>query len=206
VGLAKSPVVIVIDIPPEEEKKKRKREEGDDPEDHEDTNDESTISQIIKKIDELNAVAGAYEGREIQAIAASLKTLAAELEKEDNKSLRKKGLEQDKKVPRQEQRKTTVQVGTSTRGTNTQTSTTCDAGTQTLAWHHTTRPPTVGSLERVKSFSDFEAVAGLKWEEAVFKNVEVKVGNPLDTPHHTVKCVLVEPKDRGMNLSIGSQR
>jgi hypothetical protein len=60
----------------------------------------------------------------------------------------------------------------------------------------------VSSLEGVVSAEDFEPLANLPWEEDLFKNVEIKVGNPLATPHDTVKCVLVEPKDKAMGNSI----
>ena len=79
---------------------------------------------------------------------------------------------------------------------------TAEAGTQTEAWNRGGKGATVGSLSRVKTLADFEAVAGLSWDASVFTNVEVKVGNPLDTPHDTVKCVLVEPQDPRMDASI----
>jgi hypothetical protein len=228
--------VEVIDIdPPEEEKRKRKRKEGEESEDSEGSSSdlevdphaeywqEMTILELAEKIDELHAIVGEKDRWEIQTITASLMSLAKVLEKEAGKSFRQK-IGQERKMPRQEERENIAPAGTQASGTgkHTQTTTTCEtgtqtdaenitgkaapqtveAGTQTAAWHHTTKPPTVGSLEGVKCFEDFEAIARLKWEEAVYRNVEVKLGNPLDTPHHTVKCVLVEPKDPEMNLSI----
>jgi hypothetical protein len=207
-----------------EEEKKRKRGGGNSADSDDNDSDgtpgdpaggfglEMTVMTIIDKIAELNAAVGAQAARgEICKITEALLTIANELGHLAGKSFRDKVTQDLSFSQRPKQRKTSAQEtcqtcqtrAESVKKTAAQTKTkTCDAGTQTTVWNHGAEVATVGSTKDINSFADFKAVADLKWDQAAFKNVSVKVGNPLNTPHSTVKCVLVDPGDPDMTFSI----
>lgn len=153
---------------------------------------QETMCQILEAIKDLDKEISKSSNtkREIKVTADLLRHLGAKLEREDVSfffgevaSLRDQVAGA---IPRQEP--------------SAKASTTIS--TQTCAWHREGETATVGSLAGIRSLREFQAVADLEWEEPVFTNVLVKTGNPLETPHSTVKCVLIEPQDRSMNHSI----
>ncbi|CAH1107115.1 unnamed protein product [Psylliodes chrysocephalus] len=58
------------------------------------------------------------------------------------------------------------------------------------------------SLEGVDDYKKFAQLAENDWEDTLFTNTEVVVGNPISTPDASVKVVIVEPEDPDMNASI----
>lgn len=180
---------------PEEEAGKRKRRDSP-----------SGSSIVAHNIMELVSMALSLESVVLDNVRPDLQVLKAAQQLADlAEGLLKADVEdylndtsarKEARVARKPEPKKSATIGTQTE------STTCDAGTQSEAWTRKGPPPTVRTLEGLNSLTDFLAVADLKWEEEVFANVEVKVGNPLTTPHETVKCALVELKDPKMDSSI----
>jgi hypothetical protein len=218
-GVAKTPVVAHVDLVDmectTEDEKKRKRGEGDSDsdEDSDDSYDdpadiglESTVIHIVDKIADLKeALDSKVAMGEIFMISNMLSILANEPGEETAKLFKEKMMTQ-----RPNQRKKSAQETCKTCQTRAMTveaeakkkKTTCNAGTQTEVWNRGAEVATVKNTNEINSFIDFKAVADLKWDKAAFKNVSVEVGNPLNTSHDTVKCVLVDPGDKDMTYSI----
>jgi hypothetical protein len=179
--------ILDLESSPEEEIGKRKRKDGDDFRQL-----ESLITKImanIKTLETLVAENGGSNTTGVPAVSATLSALAAKVEQTNIKAI----LEEATALAKQETKVSKLATSSVQTG---------EAGTQTEAWYRKGKTPTVGSLEGIKSFSDFAAVADLKWEDAVGRGVRVLKGHPLETPCDTVKCVLIDPKDQGMKLSI----
>ncbi|CAG9761260.1 unnamed protein product [Ceutorhynchus assimilis] len=69
------------------------------------------------------------------------------------------------------------------------------------AWNKT-REDTCTSLEGINSYEDWKKVSEKKWDEKLYANTELQLGNLLNSKDSTVKVVLVEPSDAKMENSI----
>lgn len=84
--------------------------------------------------------------------------------------------------------------------TQTAEKSTSDVGTQTDPWLPDNDLLT--TLGEICTLGDFSLVETKLWDDTLYKNTEIKVGNPIDTPDSTAKVVMVEPKDPDMTKSI----
>lgn len=96
--------------------------------------------------------------------------------------------------------KATYDVDIQTDKTNTITST-VEMGTQTEAWT-LDKFLTLNTLEEVNSLEIWSSCEGRKWDNKLFTNSEIRVGNPLTTEDSVVKVTIVEPHDLNMEKSI----
>ena len=75
-----------------------------------------------------------------------------------------------------------------------------DTGVQTAPW----RMNAVNNLDLdyANSLAKWKEIETLKWNDEVFRNTQVKFGNPLVAHDTTTKVILVEPEDPNMENSI----
>ncbi|KAK9874526.1 hypothetical protein WA026_005370 [Henosepilachna vigintioctopunctata] len=77
-----------------------------------------------------------------------------------------------------------------------------EIGTQTTPWMRNGQNESLKTLSGVTTLEDFLSIENKEWDEKIFTNTEVILGNPLNTEEGIVKVVFVNKKEPSMNRSI----
>ncbi|CAH1106749.1 unnamed protein product [Psylliodes chrysocephalus] len=79
---------------------------------------------------------------------------------------------------------------------------TCEIATQTEPWHGQATKVTLKYLDGIEKFEEYEEIETMEWDQTLYKNTEVVVGNPIMTEDKTTKVVFGEPNDPTMSNGI----
>lgn len=61
---------------------------------------------------------------------------------------------------------------------------------------------TLDTLEGIETLETWKMVEDKEWNNKLYKNTEITIGNPLKAEEEAVKAVFVEPSDPEMERSI----
>ncbi|KAK9882864.1 hypothetical protein WA026_023558 [Henosepilachna vigintioctopunctata] len=77
-----------------------------------------------------------------------------------------------------------------------------EIGTQTTPWIRNAHNEALNTLVGVTSLEDFLNIENKEWDDKIYTNTEVILGNPLNTEEGTVKVVFVNKNELSMTRSI----